>query len=95
MHIKEHVSFLVNPDLVLCSAVLSTREEFLKILNLGSIDVLTVKLWLDKQVMIESVPLKSCFIYLSMFLVVQMEIFQNFMSFLLSFFVNKCMLAYK
>ncbi|XP_048337346.2 uncharacterized protein LOC107427368 isoform X2 [Ziziphus jujuba] len=37
-------------DLVKNSAVLSTREEFLKVLNLGSIDVLTIKLWLDRQV---------------------------------------------
>ena len=32
------------------SAVLCTREEFLKVLNLASIDVLTVKLWLDRKV---------------------------------------------
>ncbi|KAM1791184.1 hypothetical protein ACFX12_035172 [Malus domestica] len=32
------------------SAVLCTREEFLKVLNLASIDALSVKLWLDRKV---------------------------------------------
>ncbi|PON89938.1 NAD(P)-binding domain containing protein [Trema orientale] len=32
------------------SAVLYTRQEFLKVLNLNSIDVLTVKIWLDRKV---------------------------------------------
>lgn len=35
---------------VLYSAVLLTREEFLKVLNLASIDVVTVKLRLDRKV---------------------------------------------
>ena len=34
----------------LFSAALSTREEFLKVLNLAGIDVLTVKLRLDRKV---------------------------------------------
>ncbi|XP_030503098.2 uncharacterized protein LOC115718093 [Cannabis sativa] len=37
-------------DLIKNSAVMCTREEFLKILNLNTIDVLSVKLWLDKKV---------------------------------------------
>ncbi|XP_008236052.1 PREDICTED: uncharacterized protein LOC103334855 [Prunus mume] len=36
------------------SAVLCTREEFLKVLNLASIDVLSVKLWLDRKVNISN-----------------------------------------
>lgn len=35
---------------IMYSAVLCRREEFLKVLNLDSIDVLTVKLWLDRKV---------------------------------------------
>ncbi|GMN38215.1 hypothetical protein TIFTF001_007441 [Ficus carica] len=41
---------------IMYSAVLCTREEFLKVLNLDSIDVLTVKLWLDRKV---SIPYAS------------------------------------
>ncbi|KAF4382449.1 hypothetical protein G4B88_011401 [Cannabis sativa] len=37
-------------DLIKNSAVMCTREEFLKILNLNTIDVLSVKLWLDNKV---------------------------------------------
>ncbi|KAJ4829555.1 hypothetical protein Tsubulata_017165 [Turnera subulata] len=37
-------------ELVKHSAALSTKEEFLKVLNLADIDVLTAKLWLDKKV---------------------------------------------
>ncbi|KAK1559995.1 hypothetical protein Q3G72_020935 [Acer saccharum] len=36
--------------IVLCSAALCTREEFLKVSNLSCIDVITVKLWFDKKV---------------------------------------------
>ncbi|XP_019166201.1 PREDICTED: uncharacterized protein LOC109162020 isoform X1 [Ipomoea nil] len=37
-------------EIIQNSATLCTREEFLKVLNLGSIDLLTVKLQLDKKV---------------------------------------------
>ncbi|XP_062081556.1 uncharacterized protein LOC133787809 isoform X2 [Humulus lupulus] len=37
-------------DRTVYSAVMCTREEFLKILNLNTIDVLSVKLWLDRKV---------------------------------------------
>ncbi|XP_031260861.1 uncharacterized protein LOC116119044 [Pistacia vera] len=39
-------------ELVKNSAALCTREEFLKVLNLAGIDVLSIKLWLDKKVII-------------------------------------------
>lgn len=37
-------------DIIHNSAALCTRVEFLKVLNLASIDLVTVKLWLDKKV---------------------------------------------
>ncbi|XP_042494355.1 uncharacterized protein LOC122073790 isoform X2 [Macadamia integrifolia] len=36
-------------EIVMNSSALRTREEFLKALNLASIDVLTVRLWLDRK----------------------------------------------
>ncbi|KAF5745769.1 phytoene dehydrogenase chloroplastic/chromoplastic-like isoform X1 [Tripterygium wilfordii] len=37
-------------ELIQNSSALCTREDFLKVLNLSSIDVLTAKLWLDRKV---------------------------------------------
>lgn len=37
-------------DIIQNSATLCTKNEFLKVLNLDTIDLLTVKLWLDKKV---------------------------------------------
>ncbi|KAK4284874.1 hypothetical protein QN277_001650 [Acacia crassicarpa] len=39
-------------EIIKNSPTLCSREDFLKVLNLGSIDVLTVKLWLDQKVKI-------------------------------------------
>lgn len=55
---EPHVRALDNPvlamffllQLIMYSAVLCTREEFLKVLNLAGIDVVTVKLCLDRKV---------------------------------------------
>ncbi|TYJ03570.1 hypothetical protein E1A91_A12G037500v1 [Gossypium mustelinum] len=41
------------------SAALCKREEFLKVLNLAGIDVVTVKLWLDRKVAIPN-PSNAC-----------------------------------
>ncbi|KAA3462813.1 Phytoene desaturase 3 [Gossypium australe] len=41
------------------SAALCKREEFLKVLNLAGIDVVTVKLWLDRKVAIPN-PCNAC-----------------------------------
>lgn len=42
------------------SPVLQQREEFLNVLNLGAIDVLAVRLWLDRKVNIPK-PSNACF----------------------------------
>ena len=36
--------------LVVCSKVLKTREEFVNTANLGAVDILAVRLWLDRKV---------------------------------------------
>lgn len=33
-----------------CSKVLRTREEFVNTANLGAVDILAVRLWLDRKV---------------------------------------------
>ena len=35
---------------VVCSKVLKTREEFVNTANLGAVDILAVRLWLDRKV---------------------------------------------
>ncbi|KAJ0967884.1 hypothetical protein J5N97_024801 [Dioscorea zingiberensis] len=56
--ITEGVSALQST--ILSSPVLQSREEFLKVLNLSSIDVISVKLWLDRKVRILK-PGNVCF----------------------------------
>lgn len=46
--------------LVANSSILKTREEFLNVANLGAIDVLAVRLWLDRKVKIPK-PSNACF----------------------------------
>ncbi|CAI0468909.1 unnamed protein product [Linum tenue] len=46
-------------ELVKNSAALRSRDEFLKVLKLASIDVITAKLWLDKKVNIPN-PSNAC-----------------------------------
>ncbi|CAN1276379.1 Phytoene dehydrogenase [Linum perenne] len=46
-------------ELVKNSAALRSRDEFLKVLNLASIDVITAKLWLDKKVNVPN-PSNAC-----------------------------------
>lgn len=36
--------------MLLCSKVLRTREEFVNTANLGAVDILAVRLWLDRKV---------------------------------------------
>jgi hypothetical protein len=36
--------------LFVCSKVLKTREEFVNTANLGAVDILAVRLWLDRKV---------------------------------------------
>ncbi|XVF67966.1 hypothetical protein PTKIN_Ptkin10aG0164600 [Pterospermum kingtungense] len=46
-------------EIIKKSAALCAQEEFLKVLNLAGIDVVTVKLWLDKKVVIPN-PSNAC-----------------------------------
>lgn len=54
MRSRKHFSLQVTFLYCNCSAVLCTRPEFLKVLNLESIDLLTVKLQFDGQVRLYS-----------------------------------------
>jgi uncharacterized protein with NAD-binding domain and iron-sulfur cluster len=44
----------------MCSKVLKTREEFVNTANLGAVDILAVRLWLDRKVHIP-MPSNACF----------------------------------
>lgn len=48
---------------MLHSDALCTKEEFLKVLKLGSIDLVTVKLWLDKKVLAVKLSLLLLFLF--------------------------------
>lgn len=39
-----------------CSKVLRTREEFVNTANLGAVDILAVRLWLDRKVFLHYLP---------------------------------------
>ena len=46
----EFLQLTIYLRLFVCSKVLKTREEFVNTANLGGVDILAVRLWLDRKV---------------------------------------------